>query len=164
MTKEYIEVAERIRDELHELAQVSDRIKEVLSLASQYPNERLYLFDSIALNLHGFYSGVESLFHRIAKLIDNTVPSGSDWHRNLLLQMGRKVPNVREQVLSEEMVEELGDYLKFRHVVRNAYTFELDIGRVEELARRLTRLFPKLSRDLEEFALTLVAISEGNDA
>lgn len=46
-----------------------------------------YYLDSVALNLHGFYSGLERVFEKVASTIDGSVPSAANWHRELLNQM-----------------------------------------------------------------------------
>ena len=46
-----------------------------------------YYLDGVALNLHGFYSGLERVFEKIALAVDGSVPSGANWHRELLNQM-----------------------------------------------------------------------------
>jgi hypothetical protein len=40
-------------------------------------------WDGVALNLHGFYSGVEQIFEDIARTIDGGLPAEADWHINL---------------------------------------------------------------------------------
>lgn len=37
-------------------------------------------WDGVALNLHGFYAGVEQIFEDIAKNVEVSLPTGSDWH------------------------------------------------------------------------------------
>ena len=58
--------------------------------------------DSVALDLHGFYSGVERLLELIARRVDQHVPEGANWHRDLLIQMGQDVLDARPAVISEE--------------------------------------------------------------
>ena len=49
-----------------------ERIEQGMEKAKTQ-NDDFYL-DSVALNLHGFYSGVERLFEKIAGTIDGFVP------------------------------------------------------------------------------------------
>lgn len=52
--------------------------RAIAGLAKSMQNaDDLYL-DGIALNLHGFYSGIERLFERIAVLVDNNLPQGAN--------------------------------------------------------------------------------------
>jgi hypothetical protein len=117
-------VVERLLEELEEIGQVIDRTKEGLQKLEQ-TDDPLYA-DSIALNLHGFYNGLERVFENIAKEIDGYLPRGEQWHHELLLQMGREIQEVRPAVLSEQTLTELDEYRSFRHVVRHIYSFKFN--------------------------------------
>ncbi|MDQ3702189.1 MAG: antitoxin, partial [Chloroflexota bacterium] len=84
----------------------------------------------MALNLHGFYSGVERLLELIARHVDQAVPGGDAWHRELLYQMAREVPGVRPAVFGAERAAALDDLRRFRHVVRHLYAIHLDRQRM----------------------------------
>jgi len=57
----YNELATRIRDEIPNLEHVIQRALQSWVKAQELPDEGAYL-DSVALNLHSFYSGLERLF------------------------------------------------------------------------------------------------------
>ena len=59
MSERLIRLVERIRSELVDLNRLVERAKEGLRRA-QRSDDDLYL-DSVALNLHGFYAGLERL-------------------------------------------------------------------------------------------------------
>jgi hypothetical protein len=44
-------------------------------------------WDGVALNLHGFYTGVEQIFENIARTIDGGLPSGAEWHTSLVHEL-----------------------------------------------------------------------------
>lgn len=110
-------LANRIRLELAELEHVLARINEGWQRA--HPSGDDYYLDSVALNLHGFYSGLERVFTLIAETIDGSLPQGENWHLLLLQQMTEEKPRVRPAVISEEVGKRLNEYRGFRHVVRN---------------------------------------------
>lgn len=58
MTGGYLELAERIRGEVPELQRVVDRALAAWTQVQRMPQEDAYL-DSVALNLHSLYSGLE---------------------------------------------------------------------------------------------------------
>ena len=95
----------------------------------------------------------------IAAEIDESRPSGSQWHRDLLAQMVLSVPGVRPAVIVPETQAALGDYLEFRHVVRNVYTFNLRTERVVELTRDMRKTFEFCRNDLLAFAAFLQKLS-----
>ena len=100
-----------------------------------------YYIDSVALNLHGFYSGLERIFELIASSVDSRMPTDKEWHKDLLYQMAQEVPQVRPAVISEKSRSRLDEFRGFRHVVRNVYTFKFDPEKVEKLATDVPGLF-----------------------
>ena len=79
MKEQLLRLARRIQDEFGELVQVVDRVKKGWQQAQRSADD-LYL-DSVALNLHGFYAGLERLFELIAATVDGSVPQGANWHQ-----------------------------------------------------------------------------------
>ena len=67
MSKAGSELAERILAELSELTPLPDRVLRAWQTVVN-KNDEFYL-DSVALNLHGFYSGLERIFERIASSV-----------------------------------------------------------------------------------------------
>ena len=46
-----------------------------------------YNVETTALNLHGYYAGLERLLEIIADSVDEAKPAGAHWHDDLLRQM-----------------------------------------------------------------------------
>jgi len=90
----YEELVERIRGEVPDLERVVQRALRAWSQAQRAPGEQAYL-DSVALNLHSFYSGLERLFELIARHVDCTLPASETWYRDLLQQMTHDLVDVR---------------------------------------------------------------------
>ena len=152
MMERYAVVAGRIRQELVELEQVVARTERAIAAAGQHPEDQDLYLDSAALNLHDFYAGLERIFRQVAATVDQSVPSGHDWHRELLRQMTVSLPQIRPQVLSVEAAKAIDEYLRFRHIVRNIYTFEFDPARIEHLVQRLPASFEQMQTELLAFA------------
>lgn len=149
----YSVLAGRIREALSDLARVVRRTEELLGKAQQL-NDDGYL-DGVALNLHGFYAGVERIFEDIARNLDEAVPAGPDWHRDLLLQMSAAIDGARPAVISQETRFCLDEYRGFRHVVRNVYTFNLRPLRLKELTENLSTCYERLDAELASFTAFL---------
>lgn len=145
-------LAARIRQELTAIEQVVARAERALNLALKNSDEQDLYLDAVALNLHDFYSGLERLFTLIGAEIDGVKPEGSAWHRDLLSQLTLELKNIRPAVLSAQTAKALDEYLRFRHVVRNIYTFELDPHRVERLVKNLRLTFTQAQTELLAFA------------
>jgi len=146
-------LAARIRQDLDELEFVLERMDEGWK-RSLDSNDDLYL-DSVALNLHGFYSGLERIFTLIAETVDGSVPQGENWHMLLLQQMNMERPRVRPAVISESVSKSLNEFRGFRHVVRNVYTYHFDPAKVEKLVRNAPKLFKQIRDELLAFAAFL---------
>ena len=153
MIGRYAVLASRIRQDLDEIQRVVERVERAVQAQRQGTAEQDLLLDSAALNLHDFSSGLEGIFQRIASSVDQSVPSGSDWHRELLQQMTVEVPDLRPQVISTGVASAVDEFLRFRHVVRHVYAFELDAERVERLASRLRPTFDDVKASLLAFAM-----------
>jgi hypothetical protein len=85
-------------------------------------------------------------------------PSGPDWHRELLRQMTVEVADLRPAALSPATALKLGDYLSFRHLVRQIYTFNLDPQRLRPLVEGLPELYRGVQSDLGAFVAFLDGI------
>jgi len=143
-------LAHRIRQELAEVEHVLGRIGEGWQRARRSNDD--YYLDSVALNLHGFYSGLERVFALIAETIDGSLPQGENWHLLLLQQVAEEVPQTRPAVISKDSAKRLNEYRGFRHVVRNVYTYQFDPAKVEKLVSAVNELFTQLNAELSAFA------------
>ena len=154
MKESYLAVAGRIRRELEQIEAVVDRAQDIWDDVD--PDRPVdHRVDAVALNLHGFYAGLERVFRTVAERIDQTVPEGGSWHQELLEQMNTALNGVRPPVLSNEARKRLGRYRGFRHVVRNVYAFEFDPEQIDLLLKRLPDTAELVFEDLRAFADTL---------
>ena len=160
MIGRYVVLAGRIRQELAEIGRLVGRIARAVLAASRHTADADLFLDSAALNLHDFYSGLERIFTHIASTVDQSVPSGHNWHRELLRQMAVEIPGLRPQAVSAETARTVDEYLRFRHVVRHIYAFEFDAERVERLASRLRPTFETVRADLVAFATFLEGLAQ----
>lgn len=148
----------RISQTLLDLDQVVSRAEFLMNKAKQTGDDG-YL-DGVALNLHGFYTGVERILEDIARTMEKSVPSGANWHQELLLQMSACMKSIRPAVISRETRHCLDEYRGFRHVVRNVYTFNLKFSRLQELTEQLRECCKSVQSDLEKFMSFLEQVAE----
>lgn len=151
-------LAERIRDEIVELDRSVARASTAWERGKVSWDQGFYL-DAVALNLHGFYSGVERLFELTARHIDRTVPNGEFWHQGLINQMAQEMSNVRPAMISTDVAAGLDEYRRFRHLVRNIYATNLVPTKMQGLLARLLPLWNKLRAELTAFAAFLEQIA-----
>jgi len=117
------QVAKKIRDELAEEKTVLIHVDRDWRKFVETGDDA-YL-KATAYDLHGFYGGLERIFEAVATAIDGSVPGGESWHRDLLQQMGRELPGIRPALFSEETVSLMDEFRRFRHRIRNIYSFNL---------------------------------------
>ena len=152
MIEDYLIVANRIRQELGDLERVVARAERAIEAARNRPEDQDLYIDSAALNLHDFYAGLERIFHQIATTVDGNLPTGREWHRDLLQQMQIDLPDLRPPVLSAEARQAVDEFLRFRHVVRNIYAFQFDPESVERLVQLMPSAFQQTKIELLAFA------------
>lgn len=150
MNENLSRLANRIRNELGELERVIGRVQEGWKRAQQSSDD--FYLDSVALNLHDFYGGLERLFELIATIVDGAKPQGANWHQVLLEQMASEIPPVRPAVISDDVCRALDEYRGFRHIVRNVYTFRFDPMKIGRLVERMPAVFAQVRAELLAFA------------
>ena len=144
------QLSNRIRNELNELESLSQRVIDGWNRAKRSGDD--YYLDSVALNLHGFYSGLERIFELIAGVVDGKKPGGENWHQELLEQMMAEMPKIRPSVISPSTCRRLNEYRGFRHVVRNVYTFKFDPPKIQRLVDELPGMMSQVRAELIAFS------------
>jgi hypothetical protein len=146
-------VASQIRFEITQIDRLFDSYADLLARCRQAPPD-LVEMTAIAAVLHSFYTGLENIFLSVAKGLDEGVPSGAEWHRDLLACMSRETSQ-RGPVVSSETGEKLANYLIFRHFYRHAYAFFLDWSKLEKLVTPLQAVWAQTRKELQSFVESL---------
>jgi len=134
------------REQLRRLIEIHSRL--LANCASQPPNE--IELSALAAFLHSFYTGLENIFKRVAVELDGEAPSGEAWHRQLLDAMAAPT-SLRGALISESLRNTLSEYLAFRHVFRQAYSFDLRWEKMSALVLNCEAAFQRLEKELEAF-------------
>lgn len=116
--------------------------------------------DAAALRLQSLYTGIERCLVQISRVLNGGTPDGAEWHRRLLERMGQTTDQ-RPAVLAADSIESLQELLRFRHLVRHLYAYELQPEPVERLRLAAKALWPLVQADLEQFRGWLMAIRLG---
>ena len=148
----YQRLANRIRNEISDMEFVIQRMQKAWQQVDKNPDDRDFYFDSIALNLHSFYSAIERLFELIARYVDRSVPKGETWHRDLLQQMAKDMLDLRPAVIGEDSILALDELRRFRHVVVNIYTINLMPEKMIKLIMIVKDTWPDIRSELLAFA------------
>lgn len=151
MNRVFRELAERIRGEVADLERVVNRILRVWPTVQTASIDQDAYLDSVALNLHGFYSGLERLFELTARHVDQSLPTGDTWRRDLLAQMSSRT-EIRPAIISPNHAQTLDEYRRFRHLIRNIYATNLQPEKMAGLVSALSSLWAGLRAELLAFA------------
>lgn len=158
MNEPYAALADRIRNEMQDLDRAANRALSSWNHGQKTAVEQDVYLESVALNLHSLYSGLERLFELVAKQVDQSLPDGEMWHRDLLTQMAAE-QSVRPAVISQESAQALDELRRFRHLVRNVYTFNLSPNKMKGLLDVLPGMWAKLQAEMLAFAAYLQALA-----
>jgi predicted nucleotidyltransferase len=116
----------------------------------------------IAMLLAETYSGAENLMLRIAKSLNEPIPAGKAWHKELLDQLSNEIPNARPALFNKDTIELLDEFRRFRHVVHHVYSFEYDWEQMRKLLLMAEPLLTQVIRDAEEFRVFLMSLMPDN--
>jgi len=112
----------------------------------------------VAVNLHGWYTAVECAYERIARLLDQSVPSGPGWHVDLLSQMKIEIAGLRPGIMPIDVWGDMQELRRFRHFFRNAYVLDLDSRRGQGADPELLRAHPLVETGLRQLDTHIDAV------
>lgn len=156
----FVRLAAAVRQQRNLIGRVVGEAKEALvDFDGQKPPPRE--LRGIGAIVHDFYTGIEHLFERIAPELNGGLPAGPSWHRELLDDMTLDLPGVRPPVLRTETAQALHEFLRFRHLFRNLYGFEIEWPRLRALLEKLPGTWSAVEADVDRFVVFLETAAEG---
>ena len=105
----------------------------------------------------------EKIFKIIVKDIDMELPEGDEWHKKILRQVSIALPGICPPVIEKDLFHRLQEYLKFRHLVRNIYGFQLKYERYEYLAEDFPAVAKELNKQISSFLTKMQEIADSID-
>jgi hypothetical protein len=97
--------------------------------------------------LHNFYNGLENVLKQACRAREIGIPSGSSWHRDLLLTAGNA------DIISAALVGELSRFLAFRHFFSHAYALDLFPERMEPLVQEAVEVFKRFKNEIDDLEI-----------
>lgn len=131
----------RLLAEIAALEPIISGLAEALDRAGEQPDQ--FATRALASYVEDFYSGIERICERVAVTLDGGLPTGEQWHRTLLYQMGQPRAD-RPPLFSQNLLSDTDEFRRFRHRLRHIYGYELEAARVITLAQKTTLLFQEI--------------------
>jgi len=142
-------LAAEVRDELERISKLMKEYREFIRKYSKHRD--MHLLRVNASYMADFYMGVEKIFSTLIEELNGGNPKGEAWHKRLLLAMTLEVKGVRPAVISNALYENLVQFLGFRHIVRQAYGFQLDEKKLYELEKIFEKTYRRFSIEIKDF-------------
>ena len=123
-----------------------EAIEQTLSMMPQKPLCQLSQLElaGVAALLHNFYNGIENIVKQVFQEKSLSIPQGESWHRDLLLAAAEK------NIISYLLLNNLKQYLAFRHYFSHAYALELFPERMEPLVKDAVALFNEFKQQIDK--------------
>ena len=123
-----------------------EAIESTLSALPDRPLSTLSQLElaGVAALLHNFYNGIENIIKQVFQEKSFPIPQGESWHRDLLLAAAEK------NIMSDLLLNNLKQYLAFRHYFSHAYALELFPERMEPLVKDAVALFNEFKQQIDK--------------
>ena len=138
----------RLTTEIAALEPITAGLAEGLNRAGEQPDQ--FATRALASYVDDFYSGIERICERVAITLNGDLPTGEQWHRDLLYQMGQRRDN-RPPLFSQNLLSDTDEYRRFRHRLRHIYGYELEPARVVALAQKAISLSEEIRQAVTAF-------------
>ncbi|MEA5536995.1 nucleotidyltransferase domain-containing protein [Crocosphaera sp. XPORK-15E] len=145
----YLALKTRLEDEM--LA-FEDNFTMLISLMDQAQTvPEAFVTPTLASYIVDVYTGCEHMSERVAVTLDGGLPTGQNWHEQLLRQMADPGNHNRPPLWQGSLLLELDEYPKFSHLVRHNYQVKLKAKSVLVLAKKLIETAPKVREAIKQF-------------
>jgi hypothetical protein len=143
------ELATKIQLGLEALATVR---KQFSPLIARPPDSKAGDIETAAAcaMLHSFYTEIEKILKLIAREWDGQMPSSDAWHKELLNQMSAPT-RTRPAVITAGLIEDLSEFLAFRHLFRGASIALMRWDKLSPLVAKVDQTHSQVRKDFESF-------------
>ena len=100
---------------------------------------------AIGTFLHNIYNGIENILKRIVLSKNIDMPTSATWHKDLLI-LSSSIG-----AISENLSDDLHDYLTFRHYFVHAYGFMLEESHLVDLVANIPKVWERFLLETDNF-------------
>jgi hypothetical protein len=135
-----------------EISQIDMLLNETSPLLKLALNKTPDTIETAALGLflQSFYNGIENIIKFIMAEKYEKLPSGVKWHKELLDLCFVEIKD-QSKLFSDKLKDVLDDYLRFRHFIRNTYSYKIKWERMEELIINVNENWKNIKSEIVEF-------------
>lgn len=114
--------------------------------------------DSIPSNVHKtalggfasqFYNGIENIFKRIHRYFNIEISRGDDWHISLINRFSKDSEFALPIKLSDELLQQLTDYRRFRHYFFHGYSHNLNWEILSNGVKDIREVFNRFKQEIK---------------
>lgn len=135
--------------------EIEAELNGILKLLKEYKelpkDEGIFLLRAKGSIFHDFYTAAERIFLKIGEELNGGIPKSEQWHKDLLFDMTLELETVRPSVISEKIHEHMQLFLRFRHVFRNIYGYELRREKIAPLDEQFEETLTGFVKEIESF-------------
>ncbi len=136
-----VKLSEKIRAEIENIEITLGKLDAVLEVKEKdFPE-----LAALATILQNFYNGVENILKQILNEQDIHIAKSGNWHKDLLQTVGEK------QILSETLINELFEYLTFRHYFVHSYAIQLEETPLINLTDKLNSIWEGFLSEIQSY-------------
>lgn len=118
---------------------------ENLSKAMLKIEKSVIELSAIATFLHNIYNGIENVLKQVMKSKNIGLPNSETWHKDLLDL------SVSRGIISENLSNELYEYLTFRRFFVHSYGFMLEEEQLDDLAKNIPSIWTGFLLEIKRF-------------
>lgn len=145
-----LETREEIQTELEMMTQTIGRLQDLMCvIGDQEPSD--HQMAAVGAYLANYYNGVENILKRLVQSFEANLPSGANWHAELLFMFQEGNAKALAPIINAEMFKELKNYLAFRHLFVHGYAIVLKWDRLRPNAENAPKLFAAFSLRIRDF-------------
>ena len=122
-----------------------DKLLRKLPSAEKLPFLSEIKLAGVATYLHNFYNGLENILKFCLRILDVSIGQSATWHKDLLDSA------CQHGIISIKTKTLLAEYLFFRHFFVNAYAFDLQAEKMENLVKNLSTTFKLFESEIQAF-------------